>query len=226
MVGRTQCEAEEIYRRVADNSANRAKELEAAAIVSLASGAPHAAAILAAAGGFFEVFSIRADKYADQFEKGCKREIYEQGKKDAAAAASGTTSNSDSDPGHREMPSADAAGRNCGSMWIPGYVTEDENGVNVTSGKSVGVCAPIALDLVQRHRERPEPKRGPPRRDRRKQAPRQPLAERQLVHGEDQRPRQQVRNHQAEVVHFLLSQGRNLKQPTLTRGTSLARRRG
>lgn len=147
MVGRTQCEAERLFERQAQKMeylANGAATVLAVSTVTL--NAPVAATALL----FHVVFNVAAHvgkTHAQKLEEGCKREHYEQGKKDAAAAASGTTSSSTTDSGHHDGPTNSGRVAHCGNMWIPGYVTEDENGINVTSGKSVRVCFPIVLDL-------------------------------------------------------------------------------
>jgi Ca2+-binding RTX toxin-like protein len=124
--------------------ANGAGTVLAVSTVTL--NAPVAATAL-----FFNVvFNVAAHlgrTHAQKLEEGCKREHYEQGKKDAAATASGTTNTSTTDPDHHDTPTNSGRVVRCGEMWIPGYVTEDENGIHVTSGKSVTVCPPIIFDL-------------------------------------------------------------------------------
>jgi Ca2+-binding RTX toxin-like protein len=151
MAGRTQCEAEQIHRKAAATASAIYKVVTggnfvASRIPSVVVPVPVAIAGGAVAGSM-ALISFLAGQKANAFAIGCRQEIYEQARKDAAAAANGTAAGGSNGQDHGVEHGRHLT---CQEVYITtgARATTNERGdIVLTGGYFSTFCVPIVFDL-------------------------------------------------------------------------------
>lgn len=148
MAERTQCEAEALYRTAASKITGIAIVSSGlATAASLSTTVPPQGKLgLWGLSVVWTSFAVHGHYWANQYAKGCRQEYYEQGRRDAAAAANGTAGSGTGD--HHGVEHGQH--RSCQSVYITTgapATTNSRGDIVLTAGYFSTFCTPIVLDL-------------------------------------------------------------------------------